>query len=467
MNAFIALVRKDLVLHFSNRRAVLMSVVAPILIAAFFGSLFGASDKGPAQIPVVLTDLDQSELSARIVANLRGDPALRLSEAPAAEAQAQVRAGKQRAAVLLPAGFGAQASKALFGAATRPEVVVFYDPSQAMVLPMVKGLLAQHVMEPVSQSAFSSESPVVRDMRAQTQQAGKLPGVDPQAAWPPPPEGVESSGKATTTQERRQALVSKFASVARVQALSASASAADAAAAPVATAESAAAGAATPARGGLGIPFSTRDEAAVSELGAQYNSYAHSFAGMGVQFILLMGVDMGVGLLLMRRMGLWKRLRAAPLSKAQLLGSRTASCALIGLIVFAVVYAVAMAFFGVRISGSIPGFVAVLVAFALLTSSFGLMIAALGRTPDATRGLAILATLLMVMLGGAWVPSFIFPPWLQTVSMWMPAHWAVDGLDAMTWRGLPLQDALLPVAALLGFTLLFSAVALARFQWEE
>ncbi len=383
MNAFIALVRKDLVLHFSNRRAVLMSVVAPILIAAFFGSLFGGSDKGPAQIPVVLTDLDQSELSARIVANLRGDPALRLSEAPAAEAQAQVRAGKQRAAVLLPAGFGAQASRALFGGAAKPEVVVFYDPSQAMVLPMVKGLLAQHVMQPVSQSAFSSNSPVVRDMRAQMQRADNLP------------------------EERRQALVSMFDSIARVQALPAPASARRALPRPPPRAER------TRPRG-LGIPFSTRDEAAVSELGAQYNSYAHSFAGMGVQFILLMGVDMGVGLLLMRRMGLWKRLRAAPLSRAQLLGSRIASCALIGLIVFAVVYAVAVAFFGVRISGSVPGFVAVLVAFALLTSSFGLMIAALGRTPEATRGLAILATLLMVMLGGAWVPSFIFPPWLQT-----------------------------------------------------
>ncbi len=452
MNAFIALLRKDLVLHFSNRRAVLMSLVAPILIAAFFGSLFGRSDKGPAQIPVVLTDLDQSEISARIVANLRGDPALRLSEASAAEAQALVRAGKQRAAVLLPAGFGAQASKALFGAAAKPEVVVFYDPSQAMVLPMVKGLLAQHVMQPVSQSALGSGSPVVRDLRAQMQQAGNLPD------------------------ERRQALVSMFDSIARVQALPAPAaaapasadpaSAADAAAPPAATAASAAGGAANPARG-LAIPFSTRDEAAVSELGAQYNSYAHSFAGMGVQFILLMGVDMGVGLLLMRRMGLWKRLRAAPLSRAQLLGSRIASCAIISLIIFAIVYAVAVAFFGVRISGSVPGFIAVLVAFALLTSSFGLMIAALGRTPETTRGLAILATLLMVMLGGAWVPSFIFPPWLQTVSMWMPTHWAVDGLDAMTWRALPLQAAALPVAALLGFTLLFSAVALARFQWEE
>jgi ABC-2 type transport system permease protein len=421
MNAFIALLRKDLVLHFSNRRAVLMSLVAPILIAAFFGSLFGSGNKGPAQIPVVVTDLDQSELSARIVANLRSDPALRLSEASVAAAQAQVRAGKQRAAVLLPAGFGAQAAKALFGGAVKPEVVVFYDPSQAMVLPMVKGMLAQHAMQPVSQSVFGSDSPVQRDQRAPLQRADQVPQAQGQAV------AVSASPAASSPRANSTA---------------------------------------NPASG-FGMPFSTRDEAAVSDLGAQYNSYAHSFAGMGVQFILLMGVDMGVALLLMRRMGLWKRLRAAPLSRAQLLGSRIASCALIGLIVFAVVYVVAMAFFGVRIHGSLLGFVAVLVAFALLTSSFGLMIAALGRTPEATRGLAILATLLLVMLGGAWVPSFIFPPWLQTVSMWTPTHWAVDGLDAMTWRGLPLQAALLPVAALLGFTLLFSAVALARFQWEE
>ena len=51
--------------------------------------------------------------------------------------------------------------------------------------------------------------------------------------------------------------------------------------------------------------------------------------------------------------------------------------------------------------------------------------------------------------------------------MWIPTHWAVDGLDAMTRRGLPVQAARPPAAAMLGFRLLFSAVALARFQWEE
>ena len=159
--------------------------------------------------------------------------------------------------------------------------------------------------------------------------------------------------------------------------------------------------------------------------------------------------------------------RAAPLSRAKLLGSRIVSTALIALVVFAVIYAVAFAVFGVRVDGSAIGFVAVLIAFALLTASFGLLVAALGKTPEATRGLAILATLLLVMLGGAWVPSFIFPAWLQKISLFVPTRWAIDGLDAMTWRGLPLEAALLPVVVLLGFAAAFAVLAVARFQWEE
>jgi ABC-2 type transport system permease protein len=36
-----------------------------------------------------------------------------------------------------------------------------------------------------------------------------------------------------------------------------------------------------------------------------------------------------------------------------------------------------------------------------MTAAFGLMIAAPGKTLEATRGYSIMATLLMVMLGGA------------------------------------------------------------------
>jgi ABC-2 type transport system permease protein len=186
-----------------------------------------------------------------------------------------------------------------------------------------------------------------------------------------------------------------------------------------------------------------------------------------VQFILFMGIELGIGVLLARRMGMWKRLRAAPLSRTVLLGSRIASGALTAIILLGVIYAAAILAFGVRIDGSVVGFVGVGAAFALLTASFGLLIAALGRTPEATRGLAIFATLLLVMLGGAWVPAFVFPQWLQTVSLFVPTRWAVDGLDAMTWRGLGLEAALMPIAVMLAFSALFALIAVWRFDWEE
>jgi len=179
-----------------------------------------------------------------------------------------------------------------------------------------------------------------------------------------------------------------------------------------------------------------------------------------------MGIDVGIGVLLQRQRGLWKRLRAAPISRGLLLGSRAISAAMISMLILLVVFGVARIVFGVRIEGSMAGFLGVCVAFSLMTAAFGLLVAALGKTPEATRGLSIFVTLILVMLGGAWVPAFIFPQWLQTVTMFVPTRWAMDGFDAMTWRGLGFSAAIGPIAALLGSTAVFGALAVSRFRWE-
>ncbi|HWF84356.1 MAG TPA: hypothetical protein VG222_05905, partial [Vicinamibacterales bacterium] len=41
-------------------------------------------------------------------------------------------------------------------------------------------------------------------------------------------------------------------------------------------------------------------------------------------------------------------------------------------------------------------------------------------------------------------------------------RWAVDGLDAMTWRGIGISGAIVPGAVLLGFAAVFAALALTR-----
>lgn len=102
-----------------------------------------------------------------------------------------------------------------------------------------------------------------------------------------------------------------------------------------------------------------------------------------------------------------------------------------------------------------------------MASTFGLLVAALGNSPATARGITTLAVLMMVMLGGAWMPTFLFPAWMQQVTRAVPVRWAVDGFDAMTWRGLGLSAALAPTLALCGFAAVFAAVAAMRFRWEE
>jgi len=397
ITAFRALVRKDLILYFSNRRALVMSILAPIVIAAFFGAIFGSGMDKPTRIPIAFVDRDASALSKAVTAAVKADAAFEVQEGDEAAAVALAREGKVRAAVVLPAGFGEQARRALVAGGARPVVAVHYDPSQATALTLVRGLLSQHVMKALGDSL-----------------------------------GGEASGGTS---------------------------------AGVATDASGGAGAARPSA--FSLPFTTEAVESTARTDRPYNGYAHSFAGMGVQFILFMGIEVGVGVLLARRLGLWKRLRAAPLSRGLLLGSHIVSGAITALVLLAIIYAAAIGVFHVRIDGSVAGFVGIAIAFALLTSSFGLLIAAIGKTPEATRGLAIFATLVMVMLGGAWVPSFVFPPWLQTASLVVPTRWAVDGLDAMTWRGLGFDAAIAPIAVLLAFSALFTAIAIWRFDWEE
>jgi ABC-2 type transport system permease protein len=198
-----------------------------------------------------------------------------------------------------------------------------------------------------------------------------------------------------------------------------------------------------------------------------YNGYAHSFAGMAIQFLLFAMANLGIEMLLERQRGLWGRLRSAPVSKLTLLSAKAVSGTLISLLILLVSFGFAMVVFSVRIQGSVAGFLGISIACAVMAATFGLLVAALGNSPATARGVTTLAVLMMVMLGGAWVPAFIFPAWLQQFTLIVPVRWAVDGLDAMTWRGIGLSGALMPMLVLVGFAALFAAIAATRFRWEE
>jgi ABC-2 type transport system permease protein len=425
--AFQALVRRDLRLFFQDKRAVTMSFVAPIAIASFFGYIFGgvADDKPPSKIAVAVVDRDQSEVSRKVIAALGADAALDVKSRSLEEARELVRGGKTTVAAVIPPGFADRAGKSFFRGGDKPEIQLLYDPSHSTEVQVVRGVLTQHVMEVVSRESMggAGSQRQIKDALRDLDQAQGMKPAD-QAALRRMLEGVGAWSQRQNANPQAQA------------------------------------------NSGFSMPYTVSLEAVTARQGVKYNSMAHSFAGMCVQFILFMGIDAGMMVLYQRRSGLWKRLQAAPLSRYVIIGSRAASAGIVAMAIMLTVFGFARVVFGVKIEGSLAGFLGVCVAFAIMTATFGLLIAVFGKTPEATRGIAILATLLLVMLGGSWVPAFIFPAWLQKVTFAVPTRWAVDGLDAMLWRGSGFDAALGPIGALLAFAAVFGAIAIWRFRWE-
>src|SRR5271167_2650287 len=105
MSAFAALVRKDVRLYLSNRRALLMALVAPVLIGAFMGAVLGGAPSKPAAVPLAVVDLDRSAISQRIIAAISKDGAFTVQQLPQVQAIDLVRKGKVRAAAIIPPGF--------------------------------------------------------------------------------------------------------------------------------------------------------------------------------------------------------------------------------------------------------------------------------------------------------------------------------------------------------------------------
>lgn len=432
MKQALAIVTHELKVFLSDRRSVVVGIVTPILLATFFGFLFsGAGKHATAKIRVLVADADGSAFSGAVVTGLAADPLLAVTPATETAAREAVRRGRATVAILLPGGFGDSSVRAFVGGSEAPEITLLVDPSRATEAGLVRGLLSEKVFREASREAFGPGSgTTVLEESLRSLEAD------------PAPETPE-----------RERLKQLLRDVARWKE----------------STKAGASGTGASARGpGTGVPLTLKEEPVTARKGGTYNSYAHSFAGMGIQFLLFVALDFGIAFLLERQGGIWKRLRAAPLSRSSLLLGKVLSGALIGLISVGATFAFGIVVLGIRIQGSIPGFFLLLLASALMASSFGLLLAALGKTPGATRGLAILAILLLVMLGGGWVPAFIFPEWLRTVTLVLPTRWAIDGLDAVTWRGAGFLSGALPATAvLLGYSALFLLVARLRFRWTD
>jgi len=103
----------------------------------------------------------------------------------------------------------------------------------------------------------------------------------------------------------------------------------------------------------------------------------------------------------------------------------------------------------------------------MCVAALGLLIGTLAKSEDQAVIFSIVPMFVLAGLGGAWVPLEVTGAVVQAIGHVSPVAWAMDGFKNVVSRGLGLESVLLPALALLGYAVLFFAVATWRFHSSE
>jgi ABC-2 type transport system permease protein len=173
-----------------------------------------------------------------------------------------------------------------------------------------------------------------------------------------------------------------------------------------------------------------------------------------------------------KKIGSFRRLLAAPMSKSALLSGKMLPNIIVGMIQFTVIFAFGV--FGLKLLGlnaptlGYDPLSVVLVCFVicLCSTAFGILIAAIARTENQIGGITSLLVWGLGIVGGAFIPIAFLDQFLGPVVKVIPQYWANRALSSLMLRDLGLADVTTEILVLLGFTLLFFAIGLWRFDFD-
>lgn len=198
-----------------------------------------------------------------------------------------------------------------------------------------------------------------------------------------------------------------------------------------------------------------------------------SVPGFAVLFAFLVAQATARSIYDEKKTGSFRRLLAAPLGKFQLLSGKLLPNLLVVLIQITIIFGASVLVLPLTgmeplSLGQSPGaLVAISFCVALCSTSLGILIAAFARTEAQIGGFSALLLWLMGFLGGTMVPLDIMnSPVLTTIAKFVPQSHAVEAYKDVLVRGAGFNNILPSLGILLGFSLLFFAIGLWRFDFD-
>lgn len=420
MSAVMALALKDLRLLIRVKSALFFSLVWPLLVAVFFGLLFGGQGGRAAPLPIAIVDEDASPDSRAFVDGLATRNGFDVARVARREAADLVRRGRRVAAVVLPPGFGAASQRLFYG--TPPKVEVLIDPSREAETAMLQGLIFEQAAQRL-QTAFTNP---VRGRALVDDALRDLKGA--------PADAVPA----------RDALERMLGSLGTYLG-----------AQPAPAAPSAAAPAWT--------PVSIDVTSVARERTGPQSGFEVTFPQGILWGILGSMMSFAVSIAVERSQGTLTRLRMSPTPGWALLAGKALACYVLILTVEALLVTIGVAGLGLRIASPGLFLVAALIA-PLAFVGIMMLVASLGSNEQAAAGAGWAIMMPLAMLGGAMIPLIVMPAWMVSASHASPVKWAILAYEGAIWRGFSAQEMVLPCVVLLATGALAFAIGARRFS---
>lgn len=393
MTKLLAVGLKDLKLIFRDPAALVMLLAAPFVLTLGLGFVSGRFSGGPTttlrDIPVVIVDQDGGELAGQLVAVLTSDELADLlaptQVSDAEAAREQVRAEVAAAAVIIPAGFSKSIIPAAPGDDPGPAVAVevLTNPARPTSSAVVTAIVEQF-MGQVEAGRVAFAVTLEQLLESGLVRPEDLGGLAPALA-----------GRVADPEQLEPMIV---------------------------------------ARRTAGEPAQT------------FDVLAYFAPGMAMLFLMYAVSLGGRSLLAERDAGTLARLLTTPTATTQVLGGKVLGIFLTGVVQVGVLVVGSTLLFGLKWGD--PLAVALLVAaVALAATGWGLVLAALARSPGQVVSVGTALMLTFGVLSGTFVQTTGLPAWFRAVGKLTPNAWGLDGFLRLAQGG-GLASILGPVAAL-------------------
>ena len=424
MRAVLALAQKDLRLLFRDKGDVFFTFVFPMLLAVFFGFVFGASG-GASKIDLALVVESDSKIAAGMAADLAADASFEVKRFDTRDAAIDaVRAGKSTAAVILPSTMQ-DGVEGLFGGGGIP-IDAVVDPARRAEAGLIQGKL--------NELAFRQFPKLFADTAQMKRMMARARKSFAQSSDLTPMQKLEAGALFSAVESFSTSMGAKQPD----------AGATGAAPAP----------AAEPAGGSQSAwsPIAVHIAELPPRAGQPRSSWDVTFPQGFVWGLAGCVVAFASSVVTERTRGTLARLRLAPITGMQLMAGKGLACFAAALLVEALL--VGLAVVGFHSSIAQPAMLVVAcAASAFAFSGLAMLLAGLCRTEAEAHGAGRGAILILALVGGGSIPLFFMPPLLRTLSFGSPFRWVVAAVEGPFWRDTPLADQVTPLVVLVAIGL--------------